>query len=79
MIFKNICLISCDGLPLLCEIGVNIWFGGTSLKLDKLKSIIKIIISFEVIIPSLQLNARATEISYNENGRLMLKVPLNGL
>ena len=36
-IFKNICLISCDGLPLLYENGVNIWFGGTSLKLDKLK------------------------------------------
>lgn len=35
--FKNICLISCDGLPLLYENGVNIWFGGTSLKLDKLK------------------------------------------
>ena len=49
------------------------------LKLDKLKNIIKIIISFEVIIPSLQLNMRATEISYNENGRPMLKVPLNGL
>ena len=49
------------------------------LKLDKLKNIIKIIISFEVIIPSLQLNTRATELSYNENGRTMLKVPLNGL
>ena len=49
------------------------------LKLDKLKNIIKIIISFEVIIPSLQLNTRATEISYSENGRPMLKVPLNGL
>ena len=49
------------------------------IKLDKLKNIIKVIISFEVIIPSLQLNARATEISYNENGRPMLKVPLNGL
>ena len=49
------------------------------LKLDKLKNIIKIIISFEVIIPSLQLNTRATEISYNENSRPMLKVPLNGL
>ena len=48
-------------------------------KLDKLKNIIKIIISFEVIIPSLQLNMRATELSYNENGRTMLKVPLNGL
>jgi len=47
--------------------------------LDKLKNIIKFIISFEVIIPSLQLNARATEISYNKNGRPMLKVPLNGL
>ena len=42
------------------------------LKLDKLKNIIKIIISFEVIIPSLQLNTRATEISYNENGKPML-------
>ena len=49
------------------------------LKLDKLKNIIKTIISFEVIIPSLQLNTRATEISYNENGRPMLKVQLNGL
>ena len=49
------------------------------LKLDKLKNIIKIIISFGVIIPSLQLNTRATELSYNENGRTMLKVPLNGL
>ena len=48
-------------------------------KLDKLKNIIKIIINFEVIIPSLQLNTRATKISYNENGRPMLKVPLNGL
>ena len=48
-------------------------------KLDKLKNIIKIIISFEVIIPSLQLNTRATEISYNENGSPMQKVPLNGL
>ena len=47
-------------------------------KLDKLKNM-KIIISFEVIIPSLQLNTRATEILYNENGRPMLKVPLNGL
>ena len=49
------------------------------LKLDKLKNIIKIIISFEVIIPSLQLNTRATEFSYNENGRPTLKIPLNGL
>tara|TARA_B100000925_G_scaffold83937_1_gene59905 strand:- start:1516 stop:1683 length:168 start_codon:yes stop_codon:yes gene_type:complete len=49
------------------------------LKLDKLKNIIKIIISFEVIIPSLQLNTQATELLYNENGRTMLKVPLNGL
>ena len=48
-------------------------------KLDKAKNIIKIIFSFEVIILSLQLNTRATEISYNENGRPMLKVPLNGL
>ena len=49
------------------------------LKLDKQKSIIKVIISFEVIIPFLQLNTRATEISYDENGRPMLKVPFNGL
>jgi hypothetical protein len=35
--FDNICLISCDGLPLIEENGVNIWFGGTSIKLDKLK------------------------------------------
>ena len=49
------------------------------LKLDKLKNIIKIIISFEAIIPSLQLNTRATEMWYNENARPMLKVPFNGL
>ena len=48
-------------------------------KLDKLKNIIKIIINFEVIIPSLQLNTWATKIPYNENGRPMLKVPFNGL
>ncbi len=35
-IFNNICLISCDGKPLIKINGINIWFGGTSQKLDKL-------------------------------------------
>ena len=35
--FSNTCLISCDGLPLIEKNGVNIWFGGNSLKLNKLK------------------------------------------
>jgi len=31
--FKNITLISCDGLPFIKKNAVNIWFGGTNLKI----------------------------------------------
>ncbi len=33
--FSNFILISCDGLPFLKKNSVNIWFGGTSLKIPK--------------------------------------------
>ena len=33
--FKNITLLSCDGLPFIKKNGVNIWFGGTNLKIPK--------------------------------------------
>jgi hypothetical protein len=34
---NNFCLISCDGQPKLYHNGINLWFGGTSQKLEKLK------------------------------------------
>jgi|TARA_B110000238_G_C16110857_1_gene432624 hypothetical protein len=34
-IFKNITLISCDGLPFIKKNAVNIWFGGTNQKIPK--------------------------------------------
>ena len=33
--FKNITLISCDGRPFLKKNAVNVWFGGTNLKIPK--------------------------------------------
>lgn len=34
-VFKNITLISCDGLPFIKKNAVNLWFGGTNLKIPK--------------------------------------------
>lgn len=33
--FDNIVLVSCDGIPFIKKNAVNIWFGGTSLKIPK--------------------------------------------
>jgi len=34
-LFRNVTLISCDGLPFLKKKGVNIWFGGTQHKISR--------------------------------------------
>jgi hypothetical protein len=31
---KNFCFISCDGRPIIKKNGINLWFGGTSLKIQ---------------------------------------------